>query len=280
MKKEFSVLKWFVFPIFAIACGSIIASFNIRVFGLADSLPYLFAFGCIVAFSIMLGHYLSSDDPVVVKTAYVCELLLALSLAVITVYSLYVQRELLVVKNQSEQSLATIQAISGLKSRSAQAAAVRQIDLKDNSATVFKEHEKRLFIAAMVEFGAFLFCAFLLLGITHLRKADLRLNSENERLNSDTDISELSLNNRQAVLKQSRDVSFMNHRPKVANKTVTNAILFEQKGKPKIRLYPVPGGFKIHLDSVYKSYISEKDYKAKIKTYADIETYLKAKGVI
>jgi hypothetical protein len=173
-KKDFSILKWIVFPSLTLALGGVVAWFNIKVFGIEDGLPYVIIVAVLVGFSIAINKYTSSKNVALARAAFVLEIVLSLALALNAAYSFSVQRDMSMAR-QSEQSRSEdLKTISGLKSRTAQRDATRMIASNSgevkNAQQIFVDNEKPLFWIMIAELLAYIISAFTLLGISHLWK--------------------------------------------------------------------------------------------------------------
>src|SRR5262245_19221681 len=81
-RKEFSVLKWVIFPLNSVVLAGIIAFFNLRVFGLEDGLPYTCIVALIVHFGVIINKYTESDSRALARAAFVFEIVLTAALVV------------------------------------------------------------------------------------------------------------------------------------------------------------------------------------------------------
>ena len=166
--KEFGVAKWFVFPGLTIALSSILINFNIKVFGFADSLPYIAMILMVMVFSVMICKFTSSKFRHIRITAYGIELVLMIALGVSAAYCFSVQREMTVADKLQQTNVSIISEISKLDRR-AQRAMSKNVELsKESSMSVFKEYERMLFWMFIGEFFAYATGGFVLLGMTHL----------------------------------------------------------------------------------------------------------------
>src|SRR5215510_4536660 len=92
--REFSILKWIIFPAMSIVLSGIVAWFNVKIFGVSDGMPYVFAVLLIAAFSVAINKYTLSENRALAFAAFVGECFLTAILIGSASYSLYVQREM------------------------------------------------------------------------------------------------------------------------------------------------------------------------------------------
>jgi hypothetical protein len=170
--KDFSILKWLIFPSLTLALGATIAFFNVRVFGFEDGLPYIVIVAVLVAFSIAINRYISSENTALARAAFVLEIVLIFALMLNAAYSVSVQREMSVARQAENARSEDLKTISSLKSRTAQRDATRMIASKTDGAKsaqdIFAENERPLFWIMIGEMIAYIISAFTLLGISHL----------------------------------------------------------------------------------------------------------------
>lgn len=170
--KEFSILKWLVFPSLTLALAGVIAYFNVRVFGIEDGAPYVVIVGVLTAFSIAINKYISSSNIALARATFVFEIVLTLALAINAAYSFSVQREMSIAHQSESARSADLKTISNLKSRTAQRDATQMI--ATNSATaksaqqIFADNERPLFWIMVGELLAYIVSAFTLLALSHL----------------------------------------------------------------------------------------------------------------
>lgn len=167
--KEFSILKWIVFPSLTLALAGVIAYFNVRVFGVEDGAPYVVVVGVLTAFSIAINKYISSSNIALARATFVFEIILTLALALNAAYSFSVQREMSIARQSETARSEDLKTIKGLKSRTAQRDATRMIATNSASAQqVFADNERPLFWIMVAELLAYIISAFTLLALSHL----------------------------------------------------------------------------------------------------------------
>lgn len=166
--KEFSIAKWFVFPGMTIALSAILATFNIKVFGLNDAIPSLVMIGVIAAFSIMICKFTGSRFRHIRITAFGIEFVLLLAFGISAAYALSVQREMSMATQVQKSNQSTIQEIAKLDRR-AQRNISKSLEFSnENQITIFSKFEDWLFYLLLFDFFAYATGAFALLGMTHL----------------------------------------------------------------------------------------------------------------
>jgi hypothetical protein len=178
-RKEFSILKWLIFPSMSLSLAAIVAWFNLTVFGLRDGIFYIVAVSLIAAFSISINKYVrlfDDDDPsndYLAKAAFVFEILLILALGANAIYSLSVQRDMSIARQTEQSNIAALQEIKQLKSRQAQRDATRMISdrkVGKSAQEVFAENERPLLWLMAGEMLAYIISAFSLYGMAQLRR--------------------------------------------------------------------------------------------------------------
>lgn len=170
--KDFSILKWLVFPSLTLALAGVIAYFNVRVFGLEDGAPYIIVVGVLTGFSIAINKYIGSENVALARAAFILEISLALALAINAAYSFSVQRDMSVARQSEQTRSDDLKTISSLKSRTAQRDATRMIASNSgevkSAQQIFADNERPLFWIMIAELLAYIVSAFTLLGISHL----------------------------------------------------------------------------------------------------------------
>jgi hypothetical protein len=178
-RKEFSILKWLIFPSMSLSLAAIVAWFNLTVFGLRDGIFYISAVMIIAGFSIAINKYvklLEDEDPsndYLAKAAFVFEILLILALGANAIYSLSVQREMSIARQAEQANISALQEIKQLKSRQAQRDATRMISehkFGKSAQEVFAENERPLLWLMAGEMLAYIISAFSLYGMAQLRR--------------------------------------------------------------------------------------------------------------
>jgi hypothetical protein len=149
--KDFSILKWFIFPPLILALGAGISYFNITVFGLDGSILYLIALGAVNVVSLVLTRFTGSHKRPVRFASFIYECLLIAALTINISYSLSAQRDLSLVKQDGAQRREEIEEIGKLKSRKAQALLADKIGAKTDVRTAFGRYEAVLFWIMVAE---------------------------------------------------------------------------------------------------------------------------------
>jgi hypothetical protein len=171
-RKEFSILKWIVFPANSIVLASIIAYFNITVFGLRDGLPYSIIVGMIGLFSIVIVKYAESENRSLARAAFVFEIVLTCALVVNACYSVSVQRKMSVAKMAETNQKETITEIGKLRGSRTQREALKKIDKQETAQTVFAGVEDILFWIMAAELALYGLSAFTLFALAKLLDGD------------------------------------------------------------------------------------------------------------
>jgi len=180
-KKEFSVMKWVFFPALTLALGLIVAFVNLKVFGWDNGFVYVVLLGVIVCFSIAINRYTGSENKKLAFAAFLCEIFLVCSLIANAGYSLYVMRNMVIADHATEESKATLDTISRLKSRRAQDRAVTKMGEIKSSAQTFKEHEFYLLCLFIAECLIYAISLFVLVGLAQIWPSPVERKQIQER---------------------------------------------------------------------------------------------------
>lgn len=181
-KKEFSVLKWIIFPAMTLALGAVIVWMNVSVFGWQDGAVYIGVVLAISGFSVAIVKYTTSEDRRLVVTAFVLEILLFAALIVNAAYSLSVQREMSIARQAEHATTEGLEAAGKLRDRRAQRDAVKLVSTAERKSAqqIFALHERNLFWLMVAELCAFAVAAFVLLAVSHLLPAATTETMEEE----------------------------------------------------------------------------------------------------
>lgn len=167
-KKEFSILKWIIFPLNSILLAGVIAWFNLRVFGFDDGLPYSLIVALIGVFSIIINKYTESENRTLARATFVFEIILTAALIGNAAWSLSVQREMSVARMSEQSQKETITEIGKLKGGKTQRKALDRIDKQPSAAGVFARYENTLFWIMVAELGLYGLAAFTLFALAKL----------------------------------------------------------------------------------------------------------------
>lgn len=167
-KKEFSILKWIIFPLNSIVLAGVIAWFNLSVFGWQDGLPYSLIVGLIGIFSIIINKYTESENRTLARATFVFEIILTAALIGNAAWSISVQREMSVARLGETNQKETIAEIGKLKGGRTQRDALKKIDKAQSSQSVFAQYEKILFWIMVTELGLYGLSAFTLFALAKL----------------------------------------------------------------------------------------------------------------
>ncbi len=167
-KKEFSILKWIVFPLNSVVLAAIIAYFNITVFGLRDGLPYSIIVGMIGVFSIVINKYTESENRSLARAAFVFEIVLTCALVINACYSVSIQRKMSVARMAESSQKDTIGEISKLKGSRTQREALKVVDKTVSAQSVFASVEDILFWIMACELALYGLSAFTLFALAKL----------------------------------------------------------------------------------------------------------------
>jgi hypothetical protein len=165
--KEFSILKWVVFPMMALVLGGIVGWFNYQVFKVVDGAGYIVAVALIVFFSIAINKYTNSPFRSLAIAAFTCEVFLTVILIINAAYSLSVQREMSIAGQGEVSRREELKEIKGLD-RASRREAIKQLGPRQDRVSVFKREEAPLFWIMIAELSLFAICAFVLYGISQV----------------------------------------------------------------------------------------------------------------
>jgi len=167
-RKEFSILKWLVFPSMSLTLAAIVAWFNIVVFGLRDGAFYIAAVAIIAAFSIAINKYVGAENSRLAVAAFVFEIMLILVLGCNAIYSLSIQREMAVARQAEQSNLEALREIKQLKGSRTQREALKVVDKPQSAQSVFAQNERILLWLMAGELLAYILSAFTLYALSHL----------------------------------------------------------------------------------------------------------------
>lgn len=178
-KKEFSILKWIIFPLNSLILAGVIAYFNLTVFGWGDGLPYSLIVAMIGVFSIIINKYTESENRTLARATFVFEIILTAALIGNAAWSISVQREMSVARMSETSQRETITEIGKLRGGRTQRKALDKVDKPQTAQSVFAQYEKVLFWIMVTELGLYGLSAFTLFALAKLmddsipRPADL-----------------------------------------------------------------------------------------------------------
>lgn len=179
--------KWMVMTVIILGLSGVVIYFNLRVFGLADGLPYIAVVSFIALVSLLVTRHIKRYPVTAnfIKAAFIFEILLTLALGVNAAYSLSVMREMSVAGQTEERQTTNlkattqnVEAIGKLSSPAAQRAAARALEAQQKQqggdkpaqivsrAAVFAEKEAVLFWIMISELCAAMLATFALLGLS------------------------------------------------------------------------------------------------------------------
>jgi 4-amino-4-deoxy-L-arabinose transferase-like glycosyltransferase len=167
--KEFTILKWIVFPCTSLILAAVIAWFNLVTFPLADGLPYVAVVALICGFSIAITKYTSSQNSGLARAAFIFEICLTAVLIANAAYSLSVQRKMAVAKMAETSQQNQIEQIGKLKGSRTQREALKKLEKTESAQTVFSDVESVLFTIMIVELALYALAAFTLLAVAQLQ---------------------------------------------------------------------------------------------------------------
>lgn len=167
-RKEFSVLKWIIFPLNSVVLAGIIAWFNLSVFGWEDGAPYTAIVCLIGVFSILINRYTESENRNLAKAAFVFEIVLTSALIVNACYSVSVQRKMSVARMAETGQTQSLEQIAKLRGSKTQQKALDKIDKPVAAQSVFADVENILFWIMAGELALYGLSAFVLFAIAKL----------------------------------------------------------------------------------------------------------------
>lgn len=168
-KNFFGWEKWLLMSIVIASLSAIIVFFNVRVFDWLDGAPYIgvVVFLVIVSFVITIHIKRGHATPTFLKTAFVFEVLLCLTLAASAVYSLSVMRAMSVAGQAEQEQVAKIEAIGKLKGSRVQREALKTFgdeQIETRQAT-FARNERVLFWLMVAEAAIGIIASLSLIGL-------------------------------------------------------------------------------------------------------------------
>lgn len=161
MKKDFSILKWLIFPLLILAFAAGIAYNSTKIFGAEGSVAYyLILLGIFVISLVMIlhtsKHQNESGEKIILpstKAAFGFECGLMLALGVTLVCSIYVARQMAGNKEAAASDVQMVQAVGKLKSAKAQANLSKNIKPTGDIAAAFASAESLMFWPLVAELG-------------------------------------------------------------------------------------------------------------------------------
>lgn len=161
MKKDFSVLKWLIFPLLILGFAIGIAYNSTEIFGVKGSIAYYLILLAIFAISLVMilhtsKHQTESGVKQILpstKAAFGFECALMLALGVTLVCSIYVAREMAGNKQAAAADVQMIEAVGKLKSSKAQANATKNLKQTGDIAAAFASAESLMFWPLVFELG-------------------------------------------------------------------------------------------------------------------------------
>ncbi len=182
-----SVEKWMIMAMVILGLSAVIVYFNLRVFGVADGIPYIAVVSFVVLVSLLVTRHIKRHPVTVnfIRAAFCFEVLLTIALGINAAYSLSVMREMSVAgedeKRQTEtlkETTQTVESIAKLTSPAAQRAAARALEAQQKQqsgekpaapvsrAAVFAAKERILFWIMLGELAISMLATFTLLGLS------------------------------------------------------------------------------------------------------------------
>jgi len=171
-KKEFSILKWVIFPLNSITLAAIVAFFNLSIFGYRDGLPYSIIVCLIGLFSIVINRYTESSNRTLARAAFIFEITLTVALIINACYSVSVQRRMSVARMAESSQAETIDKISKLRGSRTQREALQKVDKPVAAQTIFGDVEAALFWIMCGELALYGLASFSLFAIAKLMDDD------------------------------------------------------------------------------------------------------------
>ena len=175
MKKEFSVMKWLIFPPVSLALAVAVSYVSVGLFDWEGSIPYLLSSGVVFLIALVLTHYTSSIRKAVRLSAFIWKGLAWASLTLSLVYSISIQREVQGAKITEAGQTEYVKAVASLKSGKAQRDAMsgrgQSADAK-STADLYKEAEKYLFWILLAEISIALGGLLCTYGLAAVQGAD------------------------------------------------------------------------------------------------------------
>lgn len=196
MKKDFKILKWILFP--ALTCGFAAGIYinNLKIFGFWGSITYGVLLLGICAIGLVMVYLtgrdskkmeeaaeyaeMPQDNGAVQIAAFCFESVMLLALAVTLVCSIYVSRIVSGGKEGAEADLKKIEAISKLKSRTAQQNLSKSVKVDSDIAEVYSTAEYLLFWPLVGEVGVSLLGLMVVYGLTIFKKYPVIRDSQGQ----------------------------------------------------------------------------------------------------
>lgn len=164
-QKDFSVMKWLIFPFIALGCAIGIGYTSVNMFGLEGSVLYLILLACIVAIGLILVLQTGNKAlPQAIRAAFIFESVGLAALLITCIICVYVSRGVAGHKEATQTATEQIKEIGKLKSRSAQKQLAGTIH-SGNIAEAYQDAEKYLLWALCFECGVYFIGLIVVFGI-------------------------------------------------------------------------------------------------------------------
>lgn len=166
MKKDFSLIKWFIFPLLVLIGAVSLAYCSTEIFGFEGSFPYYLVLGGIFIISFILILHCGNDEnrPAQIA-AFAFESIGIIVLIVVCGIAIAAMREISSIRKVQGSNNQSIEAISKLKSRSAQATLAKTAVAPVNEAEVIAKIETRLNYGFAFECGVYFIGLFTVYGL-------------------------------------------------------------------------------------------------------------------
>lgn len=145
-EKDFSTLKWLLFPLIVLALGVGIIINSVQVFDWSGSAAYILLVAVIFVISlVMVLHTGNKNNPKAKKAAFIFECAFMLALAATFICSIYVSRQMSGHRQAAAADVEKIKAIGSLKSAKAQATMAKNIKTESSISEAFAMAENLMF---------------------------------------------------------------------------------------------------------------------------------------
>lgn len=212
MKKDFSIIKWLIFPFLVLGLAIGIGYVNVKMFGFEGSLLYLILLAAIFTISLILVLHTGNHDHQPAKiAAFIFETVGIFALAATVIVVLGVSRQVAGSKITAKQDVEKIEAIGKLKSAKAQSTLAKTVDTsQDTLSKVYKDSEDTLFWPLVAETLLYFAGLVTVFGLTQFVKPRDSIESTEQSLNTPRHSTRLSSNLQTAPLRVSSGSGIQN----------------------------------------------------------------------
>lgn len=182
IKKDFSIMKWLVFP-FLVLCGAITLAYcSTYIFGFEGSVPYyLMLFGFFVISLILILHCGNTDNKPAQVASFVFEGVGIIVLVIVSAMAIMSMREITAARAVTDANNNTLQKVSQLKSARGQNTLIQAGIVKPvDQMAIIQKIENRLNIGFIFEASIYFLGIFVVYGLVLFWKPSAQSQQDEE----------------------------------------------------------------------------------------------------